>query len=76
MAREASGGLPDPPTTLLALGGHPYGLPRATNRPEPAGTLPEPSHLFFFNGQVNYHDIQDEFREADHIGSLTDSLNV
>ena len=43
--------------------GLPYRFPRATNRPEPAGTLPERSDLFFY-GQVNS---QDDFCEADHV---------
>ena len=63
MAREASGGLPDPPITLRALGGIRAGSlepPFARNHPEPVRN----DHIFL-NGQVNYRDIRAEFCEAD-----------
>ena len=67
MAREASGGLPDPPTTLLALGDIRTGSPEppiARNPPEPFRNHQKD----YFYGHVNYRDIQDELCEADHVG--------
>ena len=66
MAREASGSLPGTPTTLLTLGDVRTGSPEAPiarNHPEPNGN----HRIHFFYAQVNYHDIRDEIREADHM---------
>ena len=66
-------GPPGPSHITQDTWGHPYGLPRATNRPEPAGELPERSELFFYD-QVNYRDIQDELCEPDHVRLVRGAL--
>ena len=63
---RAYGGLPEPPTTLLALGDIRTGSPEppiARNQPEPN----QIHHIYFFYGQVNY---QDDFCEADHMSRI------
>ena len=67
MAREASGGFPDTPPTLLALGDIRTGSPEPPIARKPPEAIRN-HHNYFFYGQVNYRDIQDELCEADHVG--------
>ena len=68
MAREASGGLPDPPTTLLALGDIRTGSPESPIARKPPEAFRNDQKHFFY-GQVNS---QDEIYDPDHMAAVED----